>query len=98
VLRPKDGGIPPTPDDRFERRRRSRRSARRSRVAAVWLVATFIGLSVAATTAIGPVVLRLSKTHGVHAGDLAGFGVCYLTALVITARILCTTAVNDWSR
>jgi hypothetical protein len=31
-------------------------------------------------------------------GDLAGFDVCYLTALVITARILRTTAVNDWSR
>jgi hypothetical protein len=45
-----------------------------------------------------PVVLRQLENDGVHAGDLGGFGVCYLSALVITARILRTTAVNNWSR
>jgi hypothetical protein len=50
-------------------------------ITAVWLIATAISLGIAAKTSIGPVVLKLSKNHGVHAGDLAGFAGCYLTGL-----------------
>lgn len=57
-------------------------------IAIVWLVAAAISLGIAAKTSIGPVVLKLSKDHGVHAGDLVGFAGCYLSALVLTAKIL----------
>jgi hypothetical protein len=66
-----------------------RQLARRSVfVAAVWLVATSIGLGVAAKTSVGPVVLRFSKDHGVHVGDLVCFAGCYMSALLLTAKIL----------
>ena len=70
----------------LERRRRIARHS--GLVTAVWLIATAISLGVAAKTSIGPVVLELSKNHGVHAGDLIGFAGCYLSALALTAKIL----------
>ncbi|HXT43354.1 MAG TPA: hypothetical protein VN748_04445 [Pseudonocardiaceae bacterium] len=69
-----------------ERRRRMAR--RMGLITAVWLIATAISLGIAAKTSIGPVVLKLSKNHGVHAGDLVGFAGCYLSALAVTAKIL----------
>jgi hypothetical protein len=57
-------------------------------ITAVWLIATAISLGIAAKTSIGPVVLKLSKNHEVHAGDLVGFAGCYLSALAVTAKIL----------
>ena len=54
----------------------------------MWLIATAIGFGIAAKTSIGPVVLTLSKDHGVHAGDLVGFAGCYLSALALTAKVL----------
>jgi hypothetical protein len=55
-------------------------------VVLVWVLATALGLAVAATTRIGPVVLALSRNHGVHLGDLVAFAVVYAVALVITLR------------
>lgn len=54
------------------------------RVAAVWVGATLFGLLVAATTTIGPTVLRLSYNHGVHLGDLVAFAGAYLVAAAVT--------------
>jgi hypothetical protein len=72
--------------ERFERRRL--RARHLALVVAVWSVATLIGLGVAAKTSVGPVVLRLSKNHGVHVGDLVCFAGCYMGALGFTANIL----------
>ncbi|GAA0907462.1 hypothetical protein [Pseudonocardia zijingensis] len=60
------------------------------RVALVWLwgAATLLGLAVAAMTRIGPVLLTVSGSHGVHVGDLIGFTVAYGGALVGTRRVL----------
>jgi hypothetical protein len=66
---------------------RRRAASRRGRLVAVWGVATLLGLGVAATTWIGPVVLVLTRNHGVHLGDLVAFGVAYAAALVITLRL-----------
>jgi hypothetical protein len=46
-----------------------------------------IGLGVAVTTTIGPVVLELSPRHGVHVGDVVAFAVSYAMALAITAGV-----------
>ena len=57
---------------------------RRTFLVAVWVGATLLGLALAATTRIGPVVLALSRSHGVHLGDLVAFAVVYAVALAIT--------------
>lgn len=59
---------------------------RRSRTGLLlaWALATLGGVLVAVTTRIGPVVLAITTNHGVHAGDLVGFGVCYGTVLLGT--------------
>jgi hypothetical protein len=57
-------------------------------VGATWVLATLFGLGVAATTTIGPTVLRLSYNHGVHLGDLVAFGGAYVVAALITASVL----------
>ena len=69
-------------------RRRAR--ARRMPLITVWGLATLLGLGVAATTWIGPVVLVITSRHGVHLGDLVAFGLAYLAAAVITIGILLT--------
>lgn len=79
-----DGGVT-RPRDCEDRRRIARRTGL---LTAVWLIATAIGFGIAAKTSIGPVVLTLSKDHGVHAGDLVGFAGCYLSALALTAKVL----------
>ncbi|MHA6627493.1 hypothetical protein ACU61A_18800 [Pseudonocardia sichuanensis] len=53
---------------------------------AVWVTATLLGLAVAATTRIGPVLLALTRNHGVHLGDLVAFAAIYGGALVVTLR------------
>ena len=53
-----------------------------------WLAATAAGLYVVATTTIGPVVLSLSATHGVHVGDLLAFGLFYAAATMVTVIVL----------
>jgi hypothetical protein len=57
-------------------------------VGATWVLATLFGLGVAATTTIGPTVLRLSYNHGVHLGDLVAFAGAYAVAAMITASLL----------
>ena len=54
----------------------------------VWVVALGDSLWIAAETAVGPVVIRLSESHGVHAGDLAAIGLASLSALVVTIIVL----------
>lgn len=39
-------------------------------IGACWIVAVGASLEVARRTAIGPVIVRLSETHGVHLGDV----------------------------
>jgi hypothetical protein len=64
------------------------RASRSAAVTLVWVAATLVGLVVAATTKIGPVLLTISARHGIHLGDLLAFAVSYATALVITAVVL----------
>jgi hypothetical protein len=64
-----------------------RRLARRTMLIGVWVAATLFGLGVAATTRIGPIVLTVSTSHGVHLGDLLAFAVAYSAALAITLRL-----------
>jgi hypothetical protein len=50
-----------------------------------WTLATLVGLLVAAETKIGPVLLTLSPTHGVHLGDVLAFAGCY--GIVLFAQL-----------
>jgi hypothetical protein len=62
------------------------RTARRTALALAWLLATAVGLLVAATTKIGPVLLSVSDTHGVHLGDVAAFAACYGAVVLLGRR------------
>ncbi|WP_214402314.1 hypothetical protein [Pseudonocardia lacus] len=64
--------------------RQPRPGGRRAALLVVWVLATMGGLLVASTTKIGPVVLALTARHGVHEGDLVGFGIFYGIALLAT--------------
>ncbi|WP_214371330.1 hypothetical protein [Pseudonocardia sp. H11422] len=57
-------------------------------IATTWVGATGVALLVAAETKLGPIVLDLTKRHGVHLGDLVAVAVCFITALLITSRIV----------
>lgn len=59
-------------------------------IVVLWGVATAFGLAFAAWTAVGPVLVILTRGHGVHAGDLVAFAVAYSTAAVLTRRLLAT--------
>ena len=59
---------------------------------AVWVTATLLGLAVAATTRIGPTLLTVSSSHGVHLGDVLAFAAAYGAAIMIT-RWLARTLV-----
>ena len=54
----------------------------------LWGAATAFGLAFAAWTAVGPVLVILTRGHGVHAGDLVAFAAAYSTAAVLTRRLL----------
>ena len=54
----------------------------------LWAAATVFGLAFAELTKVGPVVLRITRSHGVHAGDLVALTVAYVTAALPTWRIL----------
>jgi hypothetical protein len=56
-------------------------------VVVIWAVATAFGLAFAAWTAVGPVVLELTRGHGVHVGDLVAFAAAYTPAVVLTGRL-----------
>lgn len=55
-------------------------------VIAAWICAAAVALEVARRTTAGPVVLRLTEQHGVHAGDVlavyAGASVAAVVTLV----------------
>jgi hypothetical protein len=65
-----------------------RTGARRAGVVIAWIAATLLGLTVSATTRMGPIVFTVSAHHGVHFGDLLAFAVAYAAALVITLGLL----------
>jgi len=52
-----------------------------------WGAAVAFVLMVAADTRLGPVVFRLTKTHGVHLGDIYATLGCAVVALLITVWI-----------
>jgi hypothetical protein len=54
----------------------------------VWVLATAVGLLVAVTTKIGPILLRVTPSHGVHLGDVAAFVLSYVVALIVTLPLL----------
>jgi hypothetical protein len=60
----------------------------RSFLTLLWATATLLGLVVAGTTRIGPVLFTISGSHGVHLGDVVGFAVAYGAALVPTRHVL----------
>jgi hypothetical protein len=53
-----------------------------------WGLATLIGLVVARVTKVGPVLVIFAPDHGLHAGDVVTFGICYLVALAASLRIV----------
>lgn len=57
-------------------------------ILALWCAATAFGLAFAAWTAVGPVLLTLSPSHGVHAGDLVAFVAVYTVAAALTRPLL----------
>ena len=57
-------------------------------VVAVWCVATVLVLVVAAETRIGPVLVTLTRRHGVHLGDAVALVVGYTAAALATWWIL----------
>jgi hypothetical protein len=73
----------------------SRLWLRAGAVLAVWCAATVAVLAMAADTKIGPIMLVLSRRHGVHAGDLVVAVVAYAAAAVLTWRLLVRWRVDD---
>ncbi|MGH3584811.1 MAG: hypothetical protein ACRDQ0_00670 [Pseudonocardia sp.] len=67
-------------------------------VIAVWVLATLVGLAVAATTKVGPVVLTLTHRHGVHLGDLLAFVVAYGAAGLISLWVITPRVARHPSR
>ena len=68
--------------------RSAHRRVRWKMIALVWGVATLLGLLVAATTRIGPILVVVVRNHGLHLGDAVTFLVCYLIAAAITLWIV----------
>jgi hypothetical protein len=56
-------------------------------LAAVWGLTVAMTLLFAHVTAIGPTVLALTRTHGVHAGDVAFALAAFAVAMVITRQL-----------
>ena len=57
-------------------------------VVLVWGVATAFGLAIARWTSVGPIVMTLSRGHGVHVGDLVALMAAYTQAALLTRRLL----------
>ena len=57
-------------------------------VAGIWVVATVVVLVIAAETKLGPIVLVLSRRHGVHAGDVLALVLAYAAAGMLTRLLL----------
>lgn len=56
--------------------------------ACAWATAAALGLAFAADTSIGPVVVVLSPTHGIHLGDVMGCIGAAAIALVVSLLLL----------
>ena len=54
----------------------------------IWSAATAFGLAFATATKIGPVLLTLSRRHGVHVGDLVALLASYTVAALMTRHLL----------
>jgi hypothetical protein len=66
-------------------------------ILAVWGAATAFGLAFAEFTRVGPVLLTVSRSHGVHVGDLVAMLAAYTAAAVLTRRLLRgRTFSNHW--
>ncbi|SHL21682.1 hypothetical protein SAMN05443637_12168 [Pseudonocardia thermophila] len=81
--------MPPT-DRRSGSRTYTRPSATRAAlvVLLVWALAVAFVLVVASDTRIGPVVFRLTKTHGIHLGDIYATLASGVVAMLITVWII----------
>jgi len=53
----------------------------------IWTVATAFAISFAAWKAFGPVVLVLTRSHGVHFGDLVAAAGAFGGAALLTNRL-----------
>ena len=53
-----------------------------------WGVAAVVTMAVAGETKIGPVVLTLTRNHGLHAGDVAAAVIMSLFAIAVTAAVI----------
>ena len=60
---------------------------------ATWIVAAVLTLLVAAETSVGPVVLELTRRHGVHSGDVA-FGLAAAGVASIVTHLLLAPLQN----
>ncbi len=56
--------------------------------AVLWPGAVILTLAVARWTSYGPVVMKLSHSHGVHAGDAVAGLICFVVAATITVALL----------
>jgi mannitol-specific phosphotransferase system IIBC component len=67
-----------------------RRAAVIGAIAAIWSIAAVVAGLLAWKTAVGPVVIVLSRreAHGVHLGDLASVAVAAAWALLLTVVVL----------
>lgn len=54
----------------------------------VWAAAAGVVLLFAADTKVGPVVLRISRAHGIHLGDTIMLGCATLVAAAVTWWLL----------
>ena len=84
--------------DGVRRDRRDEMRTPRSFLTLLWAAATLLSLVVAGTTRIGPVLLTISGSHGVHLGDVIGFAVAYGAAVVSTLRVLACRRVRPDGR
>jgi hypothetical protein len=64
-------------------------------ILAVWGAATMFGLAFAELTRVGPVLLALTRGHGIHAGDLLAFAAAYSVAAVLTRYLLRGSGVSS---
>jgi hypothetical protein len=62
-------------------------SRRLALISALWVAATVFALAIARWTAVGPIVLTLSRGHGVHVGDLVALAAAYAEAALLTRRL-----------
>jgi ABC-type sulfate transport system permease subunit len=53
-----------------------------------WGVAAVVTLAIAGETKIGPVVVTLTRNHGLHAGDVAAAAIMSLVALAVTVAVI----------